>query len=186
MTAGSGLLLGIIASQITGRLSTNSYESIATVNVSSNTSTISFSSIPSTFKHLQLRFVSKTSAASGSVVMQFNGDTGTNYSAHYLLGSGSAASASAFTSRANMFIGSTNATANVVTASIVDVLEYANTNINKTIRCLEGFDSNGGGEIILFSGNWRNTSAVTSITIFESAGASFTANSQFALYGIRG
>ena len=85
-----------------------------------------------------------------------------------------------------MFIGSTNATANVVTASIVDVLEYANTNINKTIRCLEGFDSNGGGEIILFSGNWRNTSAVTSITIFESAGASFTANSQFALYGIRG
>jgi hypothetical protein len=74
--------------------------------------------------------------------------------------------------------------------SIVDILDYANTNKYKTVRVLSGVDFNGtlagyGGYVGPLSGNWRNTSAITSIKINAQTG-NFTQYSQFALYGIKG
>jgi hypothetical protein len=49
-------ILGIIASAITGNLVTTSYESIETVTVGSGGSaTVTFSSIPATYTHLQIK-----------------------------------------------------------------------------------------------------------------------------------
>ena len=168
------------------------YESIATVTVGSGgSSSITFSSIPSTYKHLQLRWIAKTDRADTDdvVYMTFNSDTGANYSWHWMRGNGTAAIAGASTSASNIGIqygasGDSGAT-NIFTGAVVDVLEYANTNINKTVRSLQGLDLNGSGWIYFESGNWRSTNAITSITLDQQYGTNFKQYSHFALYGIK-
>jgi hypothetical protein len=188
-------ILGIIASQNYPRV-TNSYESIATVTVGSGgQSTITFSSIPSTYKHLQLRIAASTDRgtfALDNVFVTLNGDTGGNYSHHYLQGDGSSASAGATANATVVRSGSlpSSAAANVFGVSIFDILDYKDTNKYKTTRSLSGFDLNGtvsgiGGFVQLYSGNWRNTAAVNSITLNRQSGTNFIQYSHFALYGIR-
>jgi len=75
--------------------------------------------------------------------------------------------------------------ANIYAVSVIDILDYANTSKNKTIRALDGMDANGSGQVILNSGLWINTAAITSVTLQASA-SSFTTASHFALYGIKG
>ena len=184
-------ILGIIASQNYPRI-TSSYESIATYTLSSSQTSITFSSIPSTYKHLQLRWIAKTDRTETDdvVFMQFNSDTAANYSWHFLRGNGSVALASASTSTSNVAVqygatGNSGAT-DIFAGAVVDILDYQNTNKNKTVRSLQGMDLNGSGWIYFQSGNWRSTSAVTSITLDQQYGSNFTQYSQFALYGIKG
>ena len=186
-------ILGIIASQNYPRITT-SYESIATVTVGGGgSSTVSFTSIPSTYKHLQIRGISRDTSstyASSDLVMQFNSDTGNNYSFHRLYGTGSSAAADSGVSASYMNLGQEStaaSTASFFGASVIDILQYANTNIYKTARCLTGIDLNGGadGRVMLTSGNWRDTAAVTSIVLKPVSG-NFAQYSSFALYGIKG
>jgi len=161
---------------------TNSYESISTTTLGSSASSVVFSSIPGTYTHLQVR-LSTTASAAANYYCQVNGDTGTNYSWHELYGDGaSAASGAAATQAQGYFIycPSTNPT-----VAIMDFLDYANTNKYKTIRTLAGQDNNGSGRVELTSIGWRNTNAITSITIYPSTGT-FSTNGIFALYGIKG
>ena len=168
--------------------STNSFESISTVTVGAGgVSSVSFSSIPSTYKHLQIRFIAR-GLSGGAIYTQFNGDTGANYSSHYLSGDGSATAAGAQTSTSNPLIirnGGISTTANIFSAGVVDVLDYANTSKNKTIRSLGGQDLNGSGVIEFDSNAWYSTSAITSITMTQN-GSGFAQYSSFALYGIKG
>jgi hypothetical protein len=156
-------------------------------------SSVSFTNIPNTYTHLQVRAIGRTNRGSGATndpfKLVFNSDTGNNYDQHYLQGDGS--SASAFASINQGFIAAYLATATSATASvfgtiILDVLDYANTNKYKTTRALGGFDNNGSGIVALVSGNWRNTNAITSITITPQVGSNWEQYSQIALYGIKG
>ena len=169
--------------------STNSYESIATVTGTGSSGTISFTSIPSNYKHLQLRFMASCSGTGGieNPWLRFNNDSTTLYSAHRLYGSGAAASADAFTTVAQIRAGFVNDSSNVdiMGVAVIDVLEYANTNINKTVRILSGTDRNGDGFVTLSSGNWRSTSAINRIDLIVN-GLNWTTDSTFALYGIKG
>lgn len=186
-------ILGIWASQNYPRI-TNSYESIATVTVGAGgQSSISFSSIPSTYKHLQIRGISRcTKADTGSenVVMSINGDTTyTNYRTHLIEGDGSTAyggdiQVSAFYAQAALTIGN-NATANVYGAAVIDILDYTNTNKNTTVRILTGVDNNGYGQIRFASSLWMNTAAITSLTLNPRSAGNFSQYSSFALYGVR-
>jgi hypothetical protein len=166
-----------------------SYESIATYTVGTAQATISFTSIPSTYSHLQLRIFSKNTSDSYSIRAQYNGDTASNYSLHGLYGTGSVAGSFGYANQTNGEIGmSADTTANVFAASVVDILDYANTNKNTTIRTLQGYEANGSGHVRLNSGLWTKTprEAVNAIRIYPDGGASFIVNSHFALYGIRG
>jgi hypothetical protein len=179
--------------------STNAYASIATVTVGAGgSSTITFSSIPSTYKHLQIRALSRgTDAGTGGtgIRMRFNADTGSNYSWHLLTafqGASGGVSAGSGTSQTGMLIGEISMAGNagsIFTASITDIFEYSNTNIYKTTKSLSGYDINGstsGYNYLDFtSSNWRSTSAVSQIDIFCQTG-SFAQYTQFALYGIKG
>jgi hypothetical protein len=180
----SGLLAGGVAA------STNSYESIATVTLGSAASSISFSSIPSTFTNLQLRCLTKTSASGAPYAMQirFNGDTGNNYAYHRLIGNGSAASSLGTTSAAQASLNymPTSAESNVFAGGVVDILDYTNTSKNTVHRTLGGYDANGSGYATFFSGVWLNTAAVTSITVISESGSNLAQYSSFALYGIKG
>jgi hypothetical protein len=173
-------VLGIIASQNYPRV-TNSYESIATVTVGSGgSSSVTFSSIPSTYQHLQIRAFPINATTTGDVYLQFNSDTGANYRSHYLYANG-ASVASGDTTSNYLYAAFTHSTGGV---GITDVLDYGNTNKFKTIRSLIADERNGSGEIALTSGLWRNTSAITSINFFPVSG-SFAQYSSFALYGIK-
>jgi hypothetical protein len=190
-------LIGIIASSGVAA-STSSYESIATTTVGSGgTSTISFTSIPATYTHLQIRGVAKGSVSYGgggdSILMQLNSDTGFNYAQHFLKGNGSAASAGAGTSVSSINVGfitnNNTSVANMFGAVVIDLLDYANTSKYKTVRSLSGADTNGtlsnNDEIDFRSGLWQSTSAVNAIT-FSIPSANFAQYSQLALYGIKG
>ena len=184
--------IGIYASQISGHLVTNNYSSIQTVTVGSGgASSITFSSIPSTYTHLQIRAISRgtNAAANDASIMQFNGDTGSNYyTYHQIFGDGSSAAANSGetgSSIAYIFGSAGSALANSFAGSILDILDYSNTNKNKTVRNLEGFDVNGSGGYIVFrSGLWINTAAISSITLTPQT-SSFAQYSSFALYGVR-
>ena len=182
-------MLNIVAGLLNGAgapASTNSYESISTVTVGAGgVSSISFSSIPSTYKHLQIRAIANASVQS-RLRMQFNSDTGNNYAVHYLQGSGSAASAVGAANYNQFGLALTNADANIFTASVVDILDYANTSKYKTGRILSGYDKNGSGEMDFQSGVWMNTAAVSTITMYFDSSATTTQYSHFALYGIKG
>jgi hypothetical protein len=163
------------------------YESIATINGNGSTATITFSSIPSTFSHLQVRVMARVAAGGEDLGVRLNGDTATNYSRHRLTGSGTAAAASGTASTDLITtLGSAGmpSAANTYAVSIIDVLDYANTNKYKTVRMLSGQDSNGSGGIEMTSGAWRNTAAITSLTIFSNS-SNYPTAASFALYGIK-
>ena len=158
-----------------------SYDSIATVSASGS-SVVTFSSIPSTYKHLQLRCFSTPSGASYNY-LRLNSDTGSNYSFHQLTGDGSTAGAAGGASQNLVYINNYSSTQPAV--AIIDILDYQNTNKNKTIRSLAGVDSNGAGYVQFRSGAWYNTAAVSTITITVDGGT-YSTGSSFALYGIKG
>ena len=170
------------------------YESIATVTVGSGGSaTVEFTSIPSTYTHLQLRGLGRNTAGSAggsNLELQFNTDTATNYSSHYFRGSGSTASAGNYTTSSRIYLIETIArngnTAGVFGTFVIDILDYANTNKYKTVRGLGGYDDNGSGYILFGSGNWRSTSAISSLKVILEGGDTFAQYSQWALYGIKG
>ena len=169
-----------------------SFESIATVTVGAGgSSSITFSSIPSAYKHLQIRGIVKnnsTSTTADLIGIQFNSDTGTNYARHYLWGDGSGTVAGGIASVNYGFTGwsarSNASYTNMFGASVIDILDYANTNKYKTVRTLSGVDYNGSGYVSLVSALWQNTSAITSISL-DVSGNNLTQYSQFALYGVK-
>jgi hypothetical protein len=177
-------ILGIYASQISGHLTPPtfpSYESIATTTPSGSGS-ITFSSIPSTFKHLQIR-CSSVPPTGNYNYLRVNGDSGNNYSFHQLTGDGSNAGAAAITSTNLIYINNYSGTTSPAVA-VIDILDYTNTNKYKTVRSLGGVDSNGSGFVQFRTGAWLNTSAITSITI--ASDGNYGSGSIFALYGIKG
>jgi len=184
-------ILGIIASQMTGHLASLAYDSIATTTLSSTTATITFSSIPATYTHLQIRLIgrcNRTIEASDAVLMRFNSDTSSNYSYHGLYGDGSSAGSYAGASSTFSIImdcTAAGAAASIFAAGVCDILDYANTNKYKTVRSLHGFDRNGAGTMQLASSNWRNTNAITSIDLTPANG-SFVQYTSAALYGVKG
>jgi hypothetical protein len=178
-------------------LATNSYESIQTYSLASSQSTVTFSAIPSTYKHLQLRLFLRGDYVGGNfnnnILLRFNSDTGSNYTRHLLyVQDNSTALAFAASSTTSAFAGAApNAStgiSNVFAGGMTDILDYTNTNKYKTIRTLQGYDTNGGGKqrISVESSVWMNTSAITSIAITSSNADNWVQYSSFALYGIKG
>ena len=171
-------------------VATNSYESIATATGTGSSGVITFSSIPSTYKHLELRAIARNTGSSNEAIyLRFNGDTGANYSLHFLRGNATnvVASAQINYNQAGLYWAmGMPFTTNLVGPNVTSILDYANTDKFKTIRALDGFDNSASGAIELISGAWRSTSAITSITLTANSGVSFTTNTHFALYGIKG
>lgn len=169
---------------------TNSYESIATVTVGSGgQSGVTFSSIPSTYKHLQLRFMARVTGATtlDNLTMRFNSTAGTAYTTHYLQGNGSGTPSSSYVTinGSELYVGrltGANSTSGIFGVGVIDILDYQNTNKLKTTRSLSGQDQNGSGDLFFWSGLFNSTNAITQIDLLNS----YAQYSSFALYGIKG
>ena len=158
------------------------YDSIQTYTLSSAQSAITFSSISSSYKHLQLRGMTKNTTTTEDAVLSLNGNAITRR--HYLYGNGTVAGAGS-DATGNGVISASSATASAFSVFVMDILDYADTNKNKTVRALQGSDFNGSG-VVAFN-SWlysTNTNAITSITL-TSSGTNFAQYSSFALYGIK-
>ena len=168
-----------------GGVAAGDYESIATTTVGAGgTTSISFTSIPQTYTHLQLRYFGGNNASpGGSGFVSFNGDTtSSNYYDHLLYGNGTSAASAADAN--GRYLPYNLGDVNKWGVNITDILDYTNTNKYTVARSLGGYDANGSGYILFVSNLWKNTAAITSITIETSQ--SFVQYSSFALYGIKG
>lgn len=191
-------IFGVTASSNMSTKLTDFYQIATTTLANSTTSTITFSSIPQTYTHLQIRYMAKGTSTGGGyptgLSLTLNADTTANYSNHNLRGDGASAASgyagSGSTSADAVIIIPGKATSNDNTTfgvGVVDILDYANTNKFKTLRGLNGGDFNGSGSVFFGSSNWRSTSAITSITLTCDATylTNFLTNSNFSLYGVK-
>jgi hypothetical protein len=175
---------------------TGSYESIATYTVGAGgSSTVSFSSIPQTYTHLQLRCVTRTSATGAgswqSMVFAASYNSGaTGYDNHYLYSDGTSAIAGTELLGNRINFGSTagnGAGANLFGVCVIDILDASSTSKYKTIIGLDGYDNNGSGIAVIRSGLWQSTNAITDITLGPEnfGGITYRQYSTFALYGVK-
>lgn len=186
-------ILGIYAASV--QKASTAFESIASATGTGSSSTITFSSIPSTYQHLQIRGIGRLDVVTGGVTgrVRLNSDSATNYASHLLYGDGSSALATSQTSATTMYLGripGDAATSNVVGSFIIDIHDYASTSKYKTIRVFNGVDNNEANTdywVSMTSGLWMSTSAVNSVTIYSSNTTyNWTTQTQIALYGIKG
>jgi hypothetical protein len=172
----------------------SSYESIATLTAAGGETSLSFTSIPATYQHLQIRGIYKDSYATasyGEMWVRFNNDSGTNYSYHDLLGNGATVSAAGNSTQGQMILqaSSVNGVASTFGVVLMDIHDYASTSKYKTLRSMQGADRNSTATnpsaVCLTSGLWQSTTAVNRVDLIRGT-TSFAAGSTFALYGIRG
>lgn len=185
---------GLGASVVTPSLT--AFDSIQTFAVTSGgAATITFSSIPATYKHLQIRCLMRgtSSANSFDVLMRFNGDTTSKYTGTQLYGDGSGtalhsglAGGVAATNAYPFYTMADTGQANTWGPGILDIIDYTNTSKYKVWKSLEGYEASGtDGLILLRQGSYIVTTAISSISLTADTG-SFKENSHFALYGIKG
>lgn len=165
-------------------------EPIATVTVGSGgASSIEFTSIPGTYQHLQIRMISRGSAAANfrGGRLRVNNVSAATYARHSLYGDGATAVAVGQSGYSDIFTATTSAandTANVFGAVIIDILDYANASKNPVMRVFGGVDTNGSGYVHIDSGLRPVAEAVTSVQLLLSSG-NFAQHSTAALYGLR-
>ena len=168
-------------------------EAIQTTYLEADATSVTFSGIPTTYEHLQIRMHVK-SDRSGSDVdglrIDFNDDghPSTAYSYHWMRGSSTAESAGgAASTRLNLqnmiaAQGGVTDAANFSTV-ILDILDYRNALKNTAVMALMG--STGNWSTVSFeSGLWDNKDAIIKILLDQVNGPNFMRGSEFTLYGL--
>jgi hypothetical protein len=167
------------------------YEPIASQTLGSTATSVTFSSIPSTYTDLVICVTGRTdrtATAAEAIGLRFNSDTGSNYSVTYLLGSGSSASSAraANISYAELSRMNPSASGNTNPAlAIFHIMSYSNTSVYKTALGL-GAASAETYPVSRYVSLWRSTAAITSVLVIPAIGPNFVAGSTFSLYGIKG
>jgi hypothetical protein len=158
---------------------TPTYTPLATVTLGSAASSVTFGSIPATYRDLII--ITDTLASSDSLVLgfRFNGDTGSNYSRVWMLGDGANAGSGTTT---NNFAPLANVWSSDRSITRTQIMDYSATDKHKTL--LVRWDTNRSGSFVLAQANrWANTAAITSVTVLQDSGT-ISAGSRIDLYGI--
>jgi hypothetical protein len=154
------------------------YESITSTTLTSTSTSVSFTSIPGTYTDLILVIQGSFQLNGSGINLQYNSDTGTNYSRTRITGDGSTAASSRTLTSANAsvaYLGTSQST------TIMHFLNYANTTTYKTALGRGG--SGADGLVVATAHLWRSTAAITTITVSDTA--TFTTSTTFSLYGIK-
>jgi hypothetical protein len=154
---------------------TPTYTPLATVTLGASASSVTFSSIPATYRDLIL-VASGTATSNGALLLRYNGDTGSNYSRVGMAGNGSsAASFSGTDTSVGLTLWQTTQ-GNIK----IQVMDYSATDKHTT-----GLSNGGlaGAEAVAIAHRWANTAAVTSITILHNS-FQMAAGTTLSLYGV--
>ncbi len=182
--------LGIIAVAGASAASASAYDLLETTLITTNTATVTFSSLGSysNYKHLHIRAVIRSYSATvgDRMTLQLNGLAGTNYAEHRMFGNGSSitnAGAANQDKIQHLQFPANNGTANSFSVLTIDILDFLNTSKFKTIRTLMGgyWDTKETG---LVSGLVKTTNAISSID-FKAVNSGYGAGSRFSLYGLK-
>ncbi len=155
---------------------TPTYTPLATVTLGASASSVTFSSIPATFRDLIVVLSVKSSGGNNLARARYNSDSGSNYSRVFMRGDGSSATSAAETDT-GAFIADVDSTNFFVqTTSIMD---YSATDKHKTSLS----STTRGDRVQAFANRWANTAAITSVQVVISSNT-FDAGSTFSLYGV--
>jgi hypothetical protein len=175
-------------------------EAISTTYLEADAASVTFSSIPATYEHLQLRCNMKSNRTNSSDdVRIYLGDssdspvdTGSGYYSHYLSGSttikGSGVNSSAALRLMRVAGSKTDEDAANYGSMVIDISDYANANKNITVLGIGGLvgDSSSTGALVaLSSGIWETASVVTAVRVEAMDGSGWIRGSEFTLYGLK-
>jgi hypothetical protein len=160
---------------------TPTYTPLATVTLGTAVSSVTFSSIPATYRDLIIAF-DGLATANQSFGFRFNGDTGNNYSTVVMRSQGNTPEASSFTDSSISFNISTT-TSGTRCMSIAQIMDYSATDKQKAVLVRGNYDQPSVGRFVEAQANrWANTSAVNSIVV--SSGSNLGVGSRIDLYGV--
>jgi hypothetical protein len=171
----------------------STYEPIATTTLGTATASVTFSTISGAYTDLVLvcniQGINTVSEAA-ALYLEYNSDSGSNYSSTRLMGNGSITSSTHYSNQTSNFIGlfpAFTTAGSKFGPQIIHLQDYSNSTTYKTI--LSRFNSDGTGvsgedRVGAFVGLWRSTAAITTIDLTSSASGGFATGSTFTLYGI--
>ena len=188
------LIMGILAQAAAAPVAAGAYDLLETQTLGTAVASVTFTGLDTLaagYQHLQLRMTARSTFAVDAVYnadLIFNGDSGSNYSFHQLLGNGSSVTSTSGTSASSItlpnWIPGSSTTSNAFGGMVMDILDFSSTSKNTTIRTLAGATTSGQSEVVMHSGLYISTDAVTSLAISSSV-ANLDTGSRFSLYGIR-
>lgn len=150
------------------------YEPIATYTAGSGQTSYTFSSIPSTYTDLVI-IINGSANPAQNLQLQFNGDTGSNYSFTYFVGDGSTANSGRFLNQTNFILGAMYVGLGI---NIINIMNYSDTTTQKTGIGRNSYSAVQSGAYVAL---WRSTAAINSIKINNS----FDAGTSITIYGIK-
>jgi hypothetical protein len=156
----------------------STYTPIQTTTLGSAQASYTFTSISGTYTDLLLVIVPKNTGGLDSFGLQFNGDTGSNYSNTLMTGNGSTATSSRQTSQTELNIGliSTNDGVN-----LIQIMNYSNATTYKTALGRGNVAAEMTRAVVAM---WRSTAAITSI-LCKAGSGNMSAGTTLTLYGIK-
>lgn len=161
----------------------STYEKIATTTLGSNTSTVTFTDIPSTYTDLVIIF-SGTAATSTDAKIRIGGsntpDSGASYSRHFMFGYTNAIAVDTVTGLDGWIFSPYNVNTNLV----MHLNAYTNPNIYKPVLIRNGAQSSADAITYFAAGIWRDVAVVNCVQ-FVSPTHNFTTGSVFSIYGIK-
>ena len=160
-------------------MSSNTYVALATQTLGSGVTTFTFNSVPSGYTDLILVANAGCTATGQYIALRFNSDSGTNYSDTVLEGSGSSATSNRESNLNRVQMVYQRGTDSNFGTVEWHIQNYSNSTTYKTVLGRWNFAGDG---VTAGVSTWRNTAAITSITVLTSG--TFTAGSTFTIYGI--
>jgi hypothetical protein len=165
---------------------TNTYIALSTITLATATSSVTFGSIPQTYRDLVLVVGNLSAAAANTLYARLNGDSGSNYS--LVVASGSSGGVnfnSSGSTDQGMFFGSgfQGVSPSGVSQATLQIMDYSATDKHKS--SLSRYSATVRSEVDMGAARWANTSAVTSIEARISGSVSYNSGTTFSLYGIR-
>ena len=160
---------------------TSTYVALATTTLGGTDASVTFSSIPATYRDLVI-VIEATTSVDALIQARFNGDTGSNYGYVVMRATSSTGSSSGTYNVAYLMDNLSEATKRF--QILMNVQDYSATDKHKPALVRSGTEQNADGNSSVYASahRWANTSAITSIELFTSAGG-FVAGSTFSLYG---
>ena len=160
------------------------YEPIATTTLGSAASSITFSSIPGTYTDLRIVLMGLSADSGRTILAQYNGDTGNNYSNTILYGDGTTAASTRLTTEFQYAIMSGSTSTTIPSLATLDIFGYTRSTF-KTALAQVSTDFNGSGRVDMAVTLWRSTSAITSVSFSLSAAVNYATGTTATLYGIK-